>query len=50
MTNEPSNLAPHAPSNATYEAPQIESVLEAADLEREVAYAGVVSISPNQVA
>ncbi|HVF85286.1 MAG TPA: hypothetical protein VM821_04845 [Abditibacteriaceae bacterium] len=36
------------PQTAAYEAPQIETVLNAEELEREVAYAGIIAISPGQ--
>ena len=34
-----------APESSDYEAPRIESVLHSEDLEREVAYAGVLAFS-----
>lgn len=51
MTNEPLKLESEVrTSDAVYEAPQIESVLEADDLEREVAYAGIQAVSPGLAA
>lgn len=52
MTNEQMPASPMElpTSSEQYEAPHIESVLTPDDLEREVAYAGLVAISPGQFA